>query len=72
MLPCFMFYFPPSFVSLFFFLGPHQQHMAVPALGVELVESELQLRAYAIATAAMPDLSHVCDLWCSSWQCQIL
>ena len=41
-----------------FFLGPHLQHMEVPRLGVTL---ELQLSAYAIATA-MPDLSCVCDL----------
>ena len=40
------------------FLGPLLWHMDVPRLGVE---SELQLPAYAIATA-MPDLSHVCDL----------
>ena len=33
------------------------QHMKVPRLGVEL---ELQLLAYAAATA-MPDPSHVCD-----------
>ena len=51
-----------------FFLGPHQQYIKVHRLGVE---SELQLRAYATATT-MPDLSHVCDLHCSSWQRQIL
>ena len=43
-------------------------HMEVPGLGVK---SELQLLAYSIATA-MPDLSHICDLDCSLWQCQIL
>ena len=42
----------------FFFLGPYQQHMEVPRLGVK---SELQLPAYATATA-MPDLSRICDL----------
>jgi len=42
--------------------------MKVPRLGVEL---ELQLPAYAIATA-MPDLSYICDLHHSSWQHQIL
>jgi len=38
------------FLPLFFphFLGPHPQHMEVPRLGVE---SELQLTAYATATA---------------------
>ena len=48
----------------FFFLGPHLQHMEVPKLGVE---SELQLPA-----TATPDLSCVCDLHHSSWQCRIL
>ena len=42
--------------------------MEVPRLGVEL---ELQLPAYATATA-MPDLSHVCDLHHSSRQRWIL
>ena len=42
--------------------------MEVPRLGVEL---ELQLLAYVTATA-MLDLSHVCDLYNSSWQCRIL
>ena len=37
-------------------------HMEVPRPGVEL---ELQLPAYTAATAT-PDLSHVCDLHCSS------
>ena len=39
-----------------------------PRLGFEL---ELQLPAYAKATA-MLDLSHVCNLLYSSWQCWIL
>ena len=52
---------------LFFFLGSHPQHMEVPRLGVE---SELQLLAYVAATA-MQDSSCVCDLYHSSWQCQI-
>ena len=58
-------------VTIFFFfvfLGPHPQHMEVPRLGVEL---ELQLPAYPTATA-MPDLSLICDLHQSSWQCWIL
>ena len=42
--------------------------MEVPRLGVE---SELHLLAYAIATAT-PDLSHICSLQHSLWQCQIL
>ena len=50
--------------SFFFFLGPHLQYMEVPKLGVK---SELQLLAYATATAT-PDLSHVCDLHYSSQQ----
>ena len=51
----------------FVFLGPHPQHMEVPRLGVEL---EVQLPVYTSATA-MPDLSRVCNLHCSSRQCQI-
>ena len=38
--------------------------MEVPDLGIEL---ELQLLAYTTATA-MQDLSHICDLHCSSQQ----
>ena len=58
------------FQDIFFlvFLGPYLQHMEVPRLGVE---SELQLLAYATATAA-PDMSHDCDLHQSSGQCWIL
>jgi len=44
--------------SLFLFLGLHLQHMEVPRLGVK---SELQLPAYATATA-MPDPSCICNL----------
>ena len=44
--------------------------MEVPRLGVK---SELQLPAYATATAtATPDLSHICDLHPSSRQRRIL
>ena len=50
------------------FLGLHLWHMEVPSLGVE---SELQLWAYATATA-MPDMSCVCDLYHISWQRWIL
>ena len=42
--------------------------MEVPRLGVEL---ELQLPAFATATAVQ-DLSHICNLYHSSWQYQIL
>ena len=55
-------------VQLFFFLGPHLQHMKVPRLGVE---SELQLPAYTTATAKQ-DPSLICDLHHSSWQHWIL
>ena len=41
-----------------FFLRPHQRHMEVPRLGVEL---ELQLQAYATAIA-MPDPSCIHNL----------
>ena len=51
-----------------FFIWPHLQHMEVPGLRVK---SELQLPAYATATAT-PDPSHICDLYCSLQQCQIL
>ena len=49
----------------FCFLGPHMRHMEVPRLGVE---SELQLPAYTTATAKW-DLSSMCNLHHSSWQC---
>ena len=42
--------------------------MEVPGLGVE---SELYLPAYTTATA-MLYLSHICDLYHSSQQCQML
>ena len=65
---------PPgkSLEHLFFFSffggvgGPHHWHMEVPMLGIVL---ELQLPAY---TTAILDLSHICDLCHSSWQCRIL
>ena len=41
-----------------FFLGPHLRHTEVPRLGVK---SDLQLPAYATATATL-DPSHICDL----------
>ena len=42
--------------------------MEVPRIGVQ---SELELLAYATATA-MPDSSHICDLRHSSWERWIL
>ena len=59
----------PQFFFFFFFfcfLGLHLQHMEVPRLGVQ---SEVQLRATAIATR---DLSHICSLYHSSQKCRIL
>ena len=53
------------FVCLFCFLGPHPQHMEVRRLGVE---SGLRLPAYPTAPAT-PDMSHICDLHHTSWQC---
>ena len=50
------------------FLGLLPQHKEVPRLGVK---SELQLPAYTTATATQ-DLSHICDVHHSSWQCRIL
>ena len=47
--------------------GPHPRHLEVPRPGVQL---ELQLQAYAIAIATQ-DLSHICELCCSSQQCWI-
>ena len=46
-------------MTLYFcFLGPRQQHMEVPRLGVKW---ELHLLAYTTATAT-PDPSLICDL----------
>ena len=60
----FIFYF----YFIFCFLGLHLWHMKVPRLGVE---SELQLPASTTVTATW-DMSHICDLHCSSHQCPIL
>ena len=54
--------------AYFFFSGLHLQHMEVPRLGAEL---EPQLQA-CTTTTAMWDPSCLCDLYHSSWQCQIL
>ena len=62
--------FTLSFFFFFFFFlfqGLHLRHVEVPRLGVKL---ELQLPACQIWTT--PDLSCICDLYRSSWQCQIL
>ena len=61
------FFFFCLFLS-FVFLGLHLWHMEVPRLGFQ---SELLPLAYATATA-MPDLSRICYLHHSSWQCRIL
>ena len=53
------------FFSFFPFLRLYLQHLEVPRLGVKF---ELQLLAYAIATATSVP-SHVCNLCHSSWQC---
>ena len=55
-------------IFLFCFLGPHSQHMEVPRLGVK---SELQLLAYATATAPK-DPRCICNLYHNSRQCQTL
>ena len=54
--------------SFLFFLGPHPRHMEAPRTGVQ---PELQLLAYTTATA-MWGPSHICNLYHSSWQHQIL
>ena len=59
---CLLYYF-----FFFCFLGPHPWHMEIPRLGVEW---ELQLSAYATATATR-DPSRICDLHHSSRQCWI-
>ena len=56
------------FFFFFCFLGLHLWHVEVPRLGVK---SELQLPAYATATAT-PDQSCICDLHHSSRQRWIL
>ena len=65
--PSLSFFVVCLFVCLFV-LGLYLGHMEVPRLGVE---SELQLPAYATATATR-EPSHVCSLHHSSRQCWIL
>ena len=62
----FLFFF--YFILFFCLLGLHPQHREIPRVGVK---SELPPLAYATAIA-IPDLSHVCHLYHSSWQRQIL
>ena len=57
-----------TYLIFFFFLQTHLQDMEVSRLGVK---SELQLPAYATATAT-PDPRGICGLHHSSQQCQIL
>ena len=59
-----LFVFCFCFCFFLAFLGPQLWDMEVPRLGVKL---ELQLLAYAIATATR-DLSCICNLYHSSWQ----
>ena len=59
---------PMIFFFFFFLLGLHLWHMEVPCLKVK---SELQLLAYASATATR-DPSCICNLRHSSWQHQNL
>ena len=54
--------------TFFFFQGCIQQHMEVHRLRSEWSYSCRPTPT----TIAMPDLSHICDLHHSSWQCQIL
>ena len=57
-----------SFFFFFLFIAASLAY-DIPRLGVRL---ELQLPAYTTATAT-PDLSHLCDLCCSSWwQCRVI
>ena len=67
--PVIFFFYSRNLLCLFVcFLAPHVQHMEVPRLGVR---SELQLSAYATATATS-DPRHICNLHHHSQQHQIL
>ena len=57
-----------GFLFIFCFLGTHLWHIEVHRLGIK---SELQLLAYATATATH-DLSCICNLYHTSQQCWIL
>ena len=60
--------FTYPFFFFFLFLHLYLQHREVPGLGIK---SELQLLTYATATATL-EVSCICDLRCSLWQCWIL
>ena len=55
-------------IAFFPFLQPYLLHMEFPRL---TVESDLQLQACATAAATL-DLSLICDLTLTLWQCRIL
>ena len=61
---CILFSFSIFSFLLFWGGGPYPQHMEVPRLEVK---SDLQLLVYTTAIATR-DLSHVCNLYHSSWQ----
>ena len=65
---CLTCFFLKLLLLLFAFLGMHLWHMEFPRLEVQ---SELQPLAYTTVTA-MPDLSCICNLYHSSWQCWML
>ena len=55
-----------NFILFIYFFRVVPWHMDVPRLG-----GRIRAAAASLGTAsAMPDLSHVCDLHHSSWQCQ--
>ena len=56
------------YISMYIYFNCCILGIWVPGLGVK---SELQLPAYVTATA-IPYPSSICNLHCSSWQCQIL
>ena len=56
------------FIIYYFFIGLHLRHVEILRLGVT---SELQPLVYATTTATWAP-SRVCNLYHSSWQCQIL
>ena len=67
-IPSWFFGFLVFVLFCFCSLGPQPWQMDAARIGVKL---ELQLPAHTIATATW-DLSQVCNLHQSSWQCQIL
>ena len=61
------FFFSFFLFFFFYFLGLHLQHMEVPRPGDQIGVSSL---AYTTVMATL-DLTHICNLCCSFWQCQI-